>query len=953
MENIIAGTYQILRELGSGGGGTVYLAQHLRLGKQVVLKADKRKLKTPAADLRREVDILKNLRNPYIPQVYDFLAEGDTVYTVMDYIAGESFDKLLKRGVRFTQPQLTQWLIQLLQALAYLHARPPHGILHGDIKPANIMLTPEGDIRLIDFNIALNLGEEGAVAVGRSFGYASPEHYGLDYSEKSSPAHTGATTILVETQTQVGSGQTRVGSYGASGSTQSRRTVFLSPRSDIYSLGATMYHLMTGSKPAKDALDVVPISSREYNPAFVAIIQKAMQPDQTRRYQTAEEMLRAVRDLWDKDRRMVRLRRTRRTLAGVCGALFVLGAAAAFTGFTRMQRIQSAQDAAALSAQQLEAGEIEAAIQTAVDAVPKKSDILTPPVQPCVQKALTDALGVYDLSGGLKLSHTVTLPTEALKLALSPDRKTGAALSLGCATLFSTETGQTLCSLATVDSAQADFAFLDDDTFIYAGTDGLSVYKISAGEIAWTGEACEKIAVSANGASIAAASVSQQHAVVYTPEGQVRRQIDFEGRNLQTVSNGRFADPKDMLFSLNDAGDLLAISFSDGSLTLYDIVTREDTGLLERSDYQHFEGGFCGAYFAFSASNKASSLFAVVDTQTMEQTGGFELTSKIGVQADETGVYIFNEYTLVQIDPLSGEQREMAFTNSIITDFWRSAEHTLVMTQDAGVFLFDKNAIEEPYEILHRRDNTYAVLWDGGMALASLDSPVVQLLHFTDGSGERAFRYDAGYAHDEARVNQAQTAAMLYSYSGFRLIDKDGNVLCETKLPNAGQIYDQQYYKDEQGSRLEVIYEDGHVDVYSGDTGEKIGARQDAVPDASLAETFYTDRYRIESPLHGTPEVYDRESGRKVGELERDAYLTYVTQMGDHIVTEYLSEDGSRWGLLLDEKLETLAELPQLCDLLPDGFLFDDHLGNLRQCRVYSIEALKNLANQVLEESQR
>ena len=202
MENIIAGTYQILRELGSGGGGTVYLAQHLRLGKQVVLKADKRKLKTPAADLRREVDILKNLHNPYIPQVYDFLAEGDTVYTVMDYIAGESFDKLLKRGVRFTQPQLTQWLIQLLQALAYLHSRPPHGILHGDIKPANIMLTPEGDIRLIDFNIALNLGEEGAVAVGRSFGYASPEHYGLDYSEKSSPAHTGATTILVETQTQ-------------------------------------------------------------------------------------------------------------------------------------------------------------------------------------------------------------------------------------------------------------------------------------------------------------------------------------------------------------------------------------------------------------------------------------------------------------------------------------------------------------------------------------------------------------------------------------------------------------------------------------------------------------------------------------------------------------------------------------------------------------------------------
>ena len=190
MGQIIASTYEILREIGSGGGGTVYLAQHLRLGKQVVLKADKRRLKTPLEDLRREVDILKNLHHPYIPQVYDFLVEDDTVYTVMDYIEGESFDRLLRRGTRFTQPQLVQWMIQLLRALDYLHTRPPHGILHGDIKPANIMLTPEGDIRLIDFNIALNLGEEGAVAVGRSFGYASPEHYGLDYSAPRSRGHT-------------------------------------------------------------------------------------------------------------------------------------------------------------------------------------------------------------------------------------------------------------------------------------------------------------------------------------------------------------------------------------------------------------------------------------------------------------------------------------------------------------------------------------------------------------------------------------------------------------------------------------------------------------------------------------------------------------------------------------------------------------------------------------------
>ena len=80
----------------------------------------------------------------------------------MDYVEGESLDKPLRRGERFAQAQVVEWACQLLEALCYLHSRPPHGILHGDIKPANVMLTPENDIRLIDFNIVLALGEEGA-----------------------------------------------------------------------------------------------------------------------------------------------------------------------------------------------------------------------------------------------------------------------------------------------------------------------------------------------------------------------------------------------------------------------------------------------------------------------------------------------------------------------------------------------------------------------------------------------------------------------------------------------------------------------------------------------------------------------------------------------------------------------------------------------------------------------
>ena len=174
---IIAGMYELGQKIGAGGGGVVYLGRHIRLDKRVVLKADKRKLSTGEEKLRNEVDLLKGLSHTYIPQVYDFVQAGDTVYTVMDYVEGESLDKLVKRRQAVPQRTIVKWACQLLEALDYLHSQKPHGILHGDIKPANIMLRPDGDICLIDFNIALALGEEGAVRVGYSMGYASPEQY--------------------------------------------------------------------------------------------------------------------------------------------------------------------------------------------------------------------------------------------------------------------------------------------------------------------------------------------------------------------------------------------------------------------------------------------------------------------------------------------------------------------------------------------------------------------------------------------------------------------------------------------------------------------------------------------------------------------------------------------------------------------------------------------------------
>lgn len=98
MAQIIAGLYEIQEKIGAGGGGIVYLGQHLRLEKQVVLKADRRTLKTGTEALRREVDMLKDLSHTYIPQVYDFVQEDGVVYTVMDFIEGGAWTSFWRGG---------------------------------------------------------------------------------------------------------------------------------------------------------------------------------------------------------------------------------------------------------------------------------------------------------------------------------------------------------------------------------------------------------------------------------------------------------------------------------------------------------------------------------------------------------------------------------------------------------------------------------------------------------------------------------------------------------------------------------------------------------------------------------------------------------------------------------------------------------------------------------------
>ena len=935
MADIISSTYEILDQIGAGGGGVVYLARHLRLGKLVVLKADKRDLSTSQESLSREVSILKNLSHTYIPQVYDYFVENGTVYTVIDYIEGESLDKPLKRGERFAQPQLVEWTCEVLEALVYLHGQTP-GILHADIKPSNIMVTPKGDIRLIDFNIALLLKENGAVQVGFSRGYASPEHYGLDY-------HGLSKTVVESAETELESPETKVKTDSGSDSANPKgRTIMLDVRSDIYSLGATLYHLISGHRPAVDAKQVVPLRPGEISAELCRIINKAMEPDPELRYQSAAAMLYDLEHLHEHDPRSRRLRRVRNIGIAVFILLFLAGGGLSFLGLQQAKRMENHRLLAEQAQAALRQGDPVLAGELAVSALPEKLSLLDPVYLPEAQSALAQALGVYDLSDGFKAKGMPELSAEAIKAALSPKGTKLCAISAWELAVFDTLSGDALAVLPVEPSALSDAVFLDEDRLAYAGPGSLRVYDLRAGKELWSGKAATGIAVSADGKVIAAVNRDEARAYLYDAgTGELRNTVTFAGNHLKVPVNDTFVDPKENLFALNGDGSMLAVSFDGGGLFVYDLAADEDIEIYDRSDYIRFEGGFFGKYLAVSGFGGGKSIFALFDMESYSYVGSITGTVRFRLQADESGIYLARDNLLVQFDPETLTDRELAFTDQAISAFCHSGDYTVVTTEDKRIWFFDRGAGEVAMDkLLADYSCDLAVLAEGVAVVGSLDSPRLRLLRLEDHPEAELFAYDPDYLHSEARLSADGKTVTLFRYDRFRVYSLDGALLCDTRLPDAKTVYDQQYRRENGQSWLEVTWYDGTVRRYSGADGSLLGEERGEAPDESLYEEFFTSRYRITSPLHGTPAAYDRETGSLVKELEKDAYMTYVTELGEYIITEYTSATGERYGLLLNQALETLAVLPNLCDVADGRLIFDYPSGHLRESRIYSLAEL-------------
>lgn len=287
--SVIDGKYRILSIIGRGGMSTVYLAINEKANKPWAIKEVRKDVVQNFDIIKQslivETDLLKKLKHQNLPSIVDIIDQDDNFLIVMDYIEGITLDKVVAECGQQKQEDVVSWAIQLCDVLHYLHTREP-SIIYRDMKPSNVMLKYDGSVVLIDFGTAREYKEksiEDTTSLGTQ-GYAAPEQFG-------------------------GKGQTDA-------------------RTDIYCLGATMYHLLTGHNPAEPPYEMYPITywDSTLSSGLEAIISKCTQKNPEDRFQTAEELKYSLQNYKDLDVPMIRKYKYRvgafiglLSLAMICG----------------------------------------------------------------------------------------------------------------------------------------------------------------------------------------------------------------------------------------------------------------------------------------------------------------------------------------------------------------------------------------------------------------------------------------------------------------------------------------------------------------------------------------------------------------------------------------------------------------------------------------------------------
>lgn len=323
--------YTDIRPFGQGGLGELFAAHKKGLDVDVVIKRTKSQFEGTLVQTR-ESDILKNLKHQFLPRIYDIIFGSDGyLYTVMDLIPGMNLKSYVQKYGAVPQNKAHKWASQLCEVTSYLHQQNPP-IIHCDIKPGNIMITPEENICLIDFNASFVMYRQNMSFA--SPGFAAPEQYNQDSSavmfkpgmsaeRKYAGSEPGdKTEILLQGDQLSGVSGVSVSGSGSKSAEISFMSSNISKATDVYAIGATLYFMLTGRAPEKSTGSVTPISEAgpAINQYMTSIVLRAMQKDPSRRFCDAASMLQALSsvDVMDERYRGFSLRRKLVTALIIC-----------------------------------------------------------------------------------------------------------------------------------------------------------------------------------------------------------------------------------------------------------------------------------------------------------------------------------------------------------------------------------------------------------------------------------------------------------------------------------------------------------------------------------------------------------------------------------------------------------------------------------------------------------
>jgi serine/threonine protein kinase len=584
---LLQNRYRIVRRIGHGGMGAVYEAQHEELDHTVALKET---LHTEDESLRRafkrEARMLACLRHPALPRVTDYFTEGDGLFLVMEHVAGDDLMELLTRRTEpFPVAEVLRWADQLLGVLEYLHAQEPP-VIHRDIKPNNIKLTERGDCVLLDFGLAKGASADAtSVLASRSVLGFTLTYAPLEQIIKADPNVAEHLSIVGAEKIE------RISHTGTDA------------RSDLYALGATLYHLLTNKQPTQSPTRALAVWSgrtdpllfaSEVNakvpPAVAAVLHKALALEIEERPSSATEMRRMMSEATEAE--PLRVNVPDEISQTVAAPTIISKEESPETAkvYERAQTKQFKQADDSQNAQTVPSSRQQTTIKAAI---PFSQNVLAPaldkqPAREWSRKWLSNprtylllvavvALGAVLVWGYRKLSVPPQPPPQVRGVAFSPDGKMLASVGDEGLKLWDVLTDTQLSFNKGTGYASTVMFSPDGKMLVTAGLDGTNWWDVATGKLI-------RNVTEVNGP------------VAYSPDGKILagkgwlngyliKFLDVQsGKLLRTAEHRSEDDPDSVSFSPN--GKMLA-EMGGQFIKLWDVATGKELKSIKFRDQKY------------------------------------------------------------------------------------------------------------------------------------------------------------------------------------------------------------------------------------------------------------------------------------------------------------------------------------------------------------------------------